>query len=95
MGAVTKKMARHDWYSMRKPPNEGPVISPSDTAIPIRPKLRPRRAAGKNSLISAGPEAIIIEAPMAWKRRQAINREMFGHIPHRNDPAPKISIPVP
>jgi len=92
-GTVTRKIDFHEKYVSSRPLTRGPDIKPEAVAIPTRPRLRPRLSAGNTALIIAGPEDIIIDAPIPCTKRLSSNRSKLEENAQPSEPKQKIKTP--
>jgi len=93
IGILIKKMLAQPKVAVRKPPKTGPAVRAIDTVIPITPRAFPRCWGGVMLVIIAGPIAIIIPAPMAWRARKIMRAKMLGANPHNREPIVKTANP--
>ena len=82
IGALIRKIDRHEATWVRRPPSTGPRLRPSETLTPLRPSARPRSDASKVRAMTAGPIAVIAAAPQAWRTRNATSQAWLGARPH-------------
>src|SRR5258706_9669882 len=89
-----KKIARHEAWSMKKPPTNGPTIIVIDVNADQVPIALPRSLSGNVALMMARLPGTMRAAPMPCSARNAISIRMLGASPQAIEPAVNTATPM-
>src|SRR5258708_7321741 len=93
-GALMKKIARHETWSMKKPPSSGPATMVIDVKADQVPIALPRSLSGNVALMMARLPGTMSAAPMPCKPRNPIRAAILGASPHATEPAVNTATPI-
>src|SRR5260221_14248948 len=93
-GALMKKIARHETWSMKKPPSSGPATMVIDVNADHVPIALPRSLSGNVALMMARLPGTMSAAPMPCKLRNPMRAAIFGASPHATEPAVNTATPI-